>query len=241
MHSITSKCESFMRKIVTTYASGGNLDLFEAIHEGQQPRITNLTIIPDEHKHLPGSNFYHTTRRGAVNILVNATIQAGTATDIIPCSAHNIPLTITHIDGDNISMAYDSPKITSKDWTDAVKQELKHHQDMFEKAHPFLGTINYLGTLLNKVFFKDDIYGTPYIHLCDTFTSPITMWHQAVEANIGLFISLNVPNANWFNVETLPLSNPKELIRELHQKVLKRRHEYTLNELYIRAATAGML
>ncbi len=239
-------CPRFIYKTIHAYANGEGCPFYEAVDDGVEPELKSVKQGESQDKWKHQSQFSLISGHGNIMIPVNMTLEANGHASTIEAIVHDVPCKVAAVSGDHIAMTWDAPKINDV-WTKLTEYELNRHAAIFKLIRPYGGVISYLGTIINKVFFQGSssdqaafylhlVYKNTFNDSCDT----VRYWH-IVETKTFIALSLNAPNAGYFDIETLPLAKPKDLIREMYMKVLKRRTRYTLNQLYANAEAQGLL
>jgi hypothetical protein len=239
-------CPKFIYNTIKAYTSGEGCPFYEAVDDGVEPELKSVTQGESQDKWKHQSQFSLVSGSGDIMIPVNMTLEASKHWNTIASIVHDIPCKVATVNGDHITMTWDAPKINDA-WGQIAELELNKHATIFKLIRPYGGVLSYLGTIINKVFFlgASSDHAAYYLHLVHKYAhsnnyDTVRYWSIS-DTKTFIALSLNAPNAGWFDIETLPLAKPKDLIREMYLKVLKRRTKYTLNQLYANAEAQGLL
>ena len=248
-------CKKFIHDTIDAYTSGQDCPFYEAVYDGVEPELKELSQGECDNKWKHQSHFSLVSGDGNIMVPIHIVFEASEHTGTIDAIISDVPCKVAKANGDNISLVWDSPKINAN-WVKMADDELRNHATIFKMIRPYSGVLNYLGAILHKVFFLDDSdRAVNYLHLVQkrawrNESIVVRHWVRndlepwALPSSLsayGISLSLDTPNAGWFDIETLPLAKPKDLIREMYMKVLKRRTKYNLNQLYANAEAQGLL
>lgn len=248
----TSNCEAFIHNIIHTYTTGDSMPYYEAALEpGAQTTIEDIRMLTNDERVDQNGEFSLNTMHGHMRLDIEATLSCQGHRQALTYNAFNITSRVTSVDKDTITINYNSPKLNDY-WQNATLGQLQEHQRAFSIIAPLTPLMTYVGAVINKAFFpafSDNNSATSYLHIATKnnkhlYVNKVNQWRrfETETDDIGLYLSLNAPNAGWFNLATeFNIAKPKEFIREMYMKVLKRRTEYTLNEIYARAKAEGLL
>ena len=249
---ITSQCLPFVRRVIDTYAVGDRIPFLEAsIEPGAEVKIVNILEVIDTET---DGGFDVADETVSVNTTVDAFVTCGDHRHTVRFRASSILGEVSGYGGGTVSLKYDAPRMSAR-WIEAAEEQVNLEVSAFSVMGPFLPVVSYVGRLINFVFLEDGVglnesglVASDFLHFCrkhPTWVDKVQYWswfRKDVESPMGLHLSLNAPNAGWFDLDKdFNIAKPKEFVREMYMKVLKRRTKFTLKQVLERATAAGLL
>lgn len=281
---IETDCQDFINDTICNAFCGQVSPFYEAVCDGSEPEIksANQYCAPRHQTWQFRSSFDLSSGTGTVALPVHLVCEAGGHTGIIDLVVlTECSLSAPFGQAQDWTLAWDPPQ-NHCSWAEAAEHALRKHVALFKLIRPYNVVLNYLATILDKVFFLDKQHPEEwiasrkwllnYFHLVASAGSH--PWHRPIPSNatallpgtptmlkqwdqithaihqqlpIHIALSLGVRNASWFDIKSLPLASAKELIREIHMKVFKKRTvwgpriSYNLKQLYANAEAQGLL
>ncbi len=242
-------CIPFVHKVIDTYARGETIPFLEAsIEPGAEVKIDSITEVTNE-----GTDGGFCVEDKTVTVNTRAKT-------VLSCAGHSFEFNaeVRHIVGNlvqyqdgTVLLSFNSPKL-SPYWAEPMMALAQKQIHAFSVFAPHLPVVSYVGQLINRVFL-DDGNGLDGRHSASDFlhyakknpswVDKVRGWHTfSAPEGFGLFLSLDAPNAGWFDLDNdFNIGKPKEFVREMYLKVMKRRSRFNLTNIYERATAAGLL
>lgn len=252
MESLTS-CPEFVNRIIDIYALGERAPFLEAsIEDGAEVKIDDIVEVIDSNT---DGSFDAVDKFASVETNANAFVSCGDHKYVIKFKAYGIPGSVVSYGGGQVVLKYDAPKM-SAGWIERALAHVNDEVFTFRHLAPYLPLVSYAGRLINFVFLDKGDENAEFSHYSASdflhFAHKYPSWVDKVqgwrsfkkdpEHALSLYLSLNAANAGWFSlVDDFNMGKPKEFVREMYLKVMKRRSKFSLKEVFERAAAAELL